>query len=387
MSGTLAYFAYMPEEIYRIKEALDAKLIADAIAKNVVTKNNWIVRDIMPNTDFGDSYYDYEEWENVISLTQHAHTKAIDVSLDSQKLIGFYGALGPSTQGVVAVRLQEGDAKVLDEWQVQKGRMGTYTDDTGRVFQQGFLDIVLEDEQIVYDKKSNIVVYYYGIETAAVDDTTVLLGRVVEPVGKTAMGAGAQAKTIAGLLPWYMTTPRMFRDKIHAVDRELVRRALEQGVVEAGNYVIRDILPLTDFGTSYYAYEKWTSYIEVAYHAWKTMINTDLDGDKLIGLYGYSGPDDNITGLRFGVGTAQTKDIWMVEQCRKGEIYQKTSASNAFQLANLALARTPIIYNGEDTVKVEAYGSDNAGASGNAFTGILHGRVIEPKGRKIGGEA
>ena len=379
MAGTIPYFAYTPEEIYGIKEALDRKLIADAIAKNVVTKNNWIVRDIMPVTDFGSSYYDYEEWENAQSIGGNAHVKAIDVSLDSQKLIGFYGALGPSTQDVVGIKLQEGDAKVLDEWQVQKNRMGLIATSG---FVRGFLGIVLEGEQIVYDKKSNIVVYFNGTVGATSDDTTVLLGRVVEPVGKTAMGAGAQAKTIAGLLPWFMTTPNMFRDKIRAVDAELLRRALEQGVVEGDNYVIRDILPLTDFGSSYYAYEKWTSYIEVAYHAWKTMINTDLDGDKLLGLYGYSGPDDNITGLRFGVGSAQTKDIWMVEQCRKGEL-----TSPDFRDANLALARTPIIYNGEDTVKVEAYGSDNAGASGNTFAGIIHGRVIEPKGRKIGGEA
>ena len=384
MAGTLPWFAYTPEEIYRTKEELDRKLIANAIAKNVVTKNNWIVRDLMPHTDLDASsaYYAYEEWVGVPSLTQYQHITAIDVTLDSQKLIGFYGALGPSTQGVVAVKLQEGDAKVLDEWQVQKARMGTMP--TGNGFKQGFLDIVLEDQQIVYDKKSNIVVQCYGTETAGVADTTVLLGRVVEPVGKTAMGGGAQAKTVAGLLPWFMTTPQMFRAKIRAVDAELRRRALEQGVVEEGDYVIRDILPLTDFGSSYYAYEKWTSYIEVAYHAWKTMINTDLDGDKLIGLYGYSGPDDKITGLRFGVGTAQTKDIWMVEQCRKGEVYG-TAAD--LELANLALARTPIIYNGEDTVKVEAYGSALATGSGEYFTGILHGRVIEPKGRKIGGEA
>ena len=382
MSGTLPYFAYTSGEILAIKEVLDAKLIANAIAKNVVTENNWVVRDLMPHTDLDASsaYYAYEEWLGVPTLTANQHVKAIDVTLDSQKLIGFYGALGPSTQDVVDIRLQEGDAKVLDEWQVQKARMGTVATNG---FLQGFLDIVLENEQIVYDKKSNIAVYCYGTGGGA-SDTTVLLGRVVEPVGKTAMGAGAQAKTVAGLLPWFMTTPRMFRDKIRAVDAELLRRALEQGVVEEGDYVIRDILPLTDFGTSYYAYEKWTSYIEVAYHAWTTMINTDLDGDKLIGLYGYSGPDDNITGLRFGIGTAQTKDIWMVEQCRKGEVYA-TAAD--LQLANLALARTPIIYNGEDTMKVEAYGSHAAGASGNIMAGILHGRVIEPKGRKIGGEA
>ena len=379
MSGTIPYFAYTPDEIYTIKELLDAKLIADAIAKNVVTENNWIVRDIMPHTDLdaGDAYYDFEEWENKISIGGNAHVKAIDVTLDSQKLIGFYGALGPSTQDVVGIRLQEGDAKVLDEWQVQKNRMGLMV--TGG-FVRGFLGIVLEGEQIVYDKKSNIVVYFNGTEGAATDDTTVLLGRVVEPVGKTAMGGGAQAKTVAGLLPWFMTTPEMFRAKIRAVDAELLRRALEQGVVEEGDYVIRDVLPSTEFSTTYYDYEKWTSDVAVVEHVWTTMINTDLDGDKLIGFYGYSGPDDSTTGLRFGVGTAQTKDIWMLEQCRRGEI-----TGNYFHEANLALARTPIIYNGEDTVKVEAYGFD--GASGEKFVGILHGRVIEPKGRKIGGEA
>ena len=76
------------------------------------------------------------------------------------------------------------------------------------------------------------------------------------------------------------------------------------------------------------------------------------------------------------------KDVWMLEQCRMGELSTVSPASNEFQRAHFGLARTPIIYNGEDTLVVEAYGADGIG-SGQYFKGILLGRVIEPLGRVI----
>jgi hypothetical protein len=391
MAGLIPWFATSANDIFAIKDALDNRLIAEAIAKKVVTANSYIVRDIMPKSDFGATYYDYEEWETKTSIGGSTYVKAVDVTLDGDKLIGFYGALGPSTQGDVAIKFQVGTAKVIDIWQVQATRVGVYTDDAGKVFNRGFLGVCRPGEQIVYDKKDNIVIYYYGTESAAADDTTVLLGRVIEPVGKTAMGSGALAKTRAGLLPWFMVTPADMQAKIQALDRELERRAIEQGVVERGNFVIRDILPATDFGTDYYAHENWTGVKTLTAHTWTTIVSTDLDGDKLMGFYGYLGPDyiaasnkNGVSALRFSVGTAQVKDVWMLEQTRRGELYTKTSASNAYMLGNTALTQTPIIFNGEDTVTIEAYGIDGL-AGTEVFYGIPLGRVIEPKGRVIKG--
>jgi len=217
-----------------------------------------------------------------------------------------------------------------------------------------------------------MIAYSYGTAGAGYDDTTILLGRVIEPVGRTAMGAGALARTRAGLLPWFMITPQMVRAKIDALDGELVRRGLAQGVINPGDYEIEDIMPSTEFGTTYYANEKWTGAISLTKNDWKKVIEKNLDDEKLVGFYGYLGPDDMVTALRFKVATAQTKDVWMLEQCRRGEL-----TSPGFQDANLALARTPIVYNGDETVVVDAYGSDSV--SGDVFTGIPLGRVVKPK--------
>jgi len=379
MAGTWSGHWMTAERIYRIKEALDDKLIEAAINAKVVTEDNYVVRDLMPSTDFGTTYYDHEEWENAQNIGGNSWVTAIDVSLDGDKLIGFYGALGPSTQGVVAIRFKEGDS-VRDVWQVQSKRVGLTTGDTGTAFEEGFLAIVGEDEQIIYAQDANIVVDFYGTASAAADDTTVLLGRVIERPGKVIMGSTQRTRTRAGLLPWFMVTPEMIERTRKALDAELIRRAREQGIIESDRFVLRDILPSTDFGTSYYASESWESATSLTASDWTTIINTDLDSDKLIGFYGYSGPDDNATALRFKVGDALVKDVWMLEQCRMGELSTVSPASNEFQRAHFGLARTPIIYNGEDTVVVEAYGAEDASG---AFKGILLGRVIEPLGRVI----
>jgi hypothetical protein len=369
MAGLLPWFSCTPEQIYAIKEELDNRLIADAIRDKVVTADTWIIRDIMPKTDFGAAYYDNEEWESAVSLTQYDYTKTIDVSLSSYKMIGFYGVLGPSTQGVSVVKHQLGD-NVIDKWQTETLRQGVLSTSG---FEKGFLGVTRPGEQIVYSKKTTIRSYYYGTQTAAADDTTVLLGRVIEPVGRTAMGAGALAKTRAGLLPWFMVTPGMVRATVDALDRELVKRALEQGVVTGNDYEIEDILPSTEFGSTYYAHNSWVGAVALTKNDWKEIIRTDLDSKKLMGFYGYLGPDDMVTALRFKVGTAQTKDVWMLEQCRRGEL-----TSPGFQESNRSLTRTPIIYNGDDTLVVDAYGADNISGS-QYFTGILLGRVIKPK--------
>ena len=372
MPGLVPWFGYSPIDIYNVVEALDWQLKDMAAKSEVVTEDTWLIRDILPKTDFGATYYDNEEWESAISLTQHTYTKAIDVSLSNYKLIGFYGVLGPSTQGVTAIKTQLG-ANVIDKWQMQSLRQGVAANPA---FEQGFLGIVRPGEQIIYSKKSNIQIYYYGTETAAADDTTVLLGRVIEPVGRTAMGAGALARTRAGLLPWFATTPEMIKAKRDALDVELVRRGLKQGVIREGDYEIEDILPATEFGTTYYANEKWTGAIALTKNDWTKIIETDLDSEKLMGFYGYLGPDDMVTALRFKVGEATTKDIWMLEQCRRGEL---TSSATGFQQSNLSLTRTPIVYNGDETIVVDAYGADNIGVDTRYFTGVLLGRVVRPK--------
>jgi len=380
MGGTWSGHWMTAERIYRIKEALDDKLIEAAINAKVVTPDNYVVRDILPSTDFGSTYYDHEEWETAQNIGGSTWVTAVNVSLDGDKLIGFYGALGPSTQNVVAIRFKEGDA-VRDVWQVQASRVGLTTGSTGTAFEEGFLAIVGEDGQIIYAQDANITIDFYGTASANADDTTVLLGRVIERPGKNIMGSTDKTRTRAGLLPWFMVTPEMIEQKRRALDAELIRRAREQGIIESDRYVIRDILPSTDFGTSYYASEQWVSAVSLTASSWKTIISVDLDSDKLIGFYGYLGPDDNVTALRFKVGGALVKDIWMLEQTRMGELSTVTSASNEFQRAHFGLARTPIIYNGEDSLVVEAYGAD--GATGSNFKGILLGRVIEPLGRVV----
>ncbi|RLI99182.1 MAG: hypothetical protein DRP08_07490 [Candidatus Aenigmatarchaeota archaeon] len=382
MGGTWSGHWMTAERIYRIKEQLDDMLIEAAINAKVVTPDNYVVRDILPKTDFGSTYYDNEEWETAQNIGGDDWETAVNVSLDGDKLIGFYGALGPSTQGVVAIRFKEGDA-VKDVWQVQSRRVGLMTSGatSGTAFEEGFLAIVGENEQIIYAQDSNIVIDFYGTASAAADDTTVLLGRVIERPGKNIMGSTDKTRTRAGLLPWFMVTPEMIEQKRRALDAELIRRAREQGIIESDRYVLRDILPNTDFGSTYYAHEDWEGAISLTASGWKTIISVDLDSDKLIGFYGYLGPDDNVTALRFKVGGAIVKDIWMLEQTRMGELSTPSgTATDEFQRAHFGLARTPIIYNGEDTLVVEAYGA--VGASGT-FKGILLGRVIEPQGRVV----
>lgn len=152
-----------------------------------------------------------------------------------------------------------------------------------------------------------------------------------------------------------------------ALDAELASKAAMELGVSVASIVVRDILPATDFGTTYYSYDIWRKDMSAGtVNSWNQVAKTDLDGDKLIGIFGVAkgiDGDDIVSAVRFKRGDTEIIDIWQIDDLEPGEA---------------AITDTPIIYSSKDTVNIYHY-LKNTGVDAV----ILIGRVAETAGREI----
>lgn len=169
-----------------------------------------------------------------------------------------------------------------------------------------------------------------------------------------------------------------------ALNAELVRRAVAQGVVDnAAEAVVRDILPLTDIGGSTtnstsasggYRYEEWRADLRTyqqdastasAANSYNTVVNCDMNKQKVIGFVGVAKKgEDSVAAIRFSLGSGtKIKDIWQIGGAPEDAIIY---------------AENPILYNSTNKVKIEFYLKSVA-----IVYHQLIGKAAEPKGNTI----
>lgn len=162
-----------------------------------------------------------------------------------------------------------------------------------------------------------------------------------------------------GLLVVYLDDE--IRAKQTDLDNELIDRGVDQRVADsADNLVVRDGLPLTDFGgtttgsssaTSGYRKESW--FIDMTTYqrdgstassagAYNEAINVDLNKKKVVGIMGVKkGSIDNVSAIKLGLpGGVQTKDVWQIDFLAPGQV---------------AFAETPIIFDSGNKMQVQYF--------------------------------
>lgn len=168
---------------------------------------------------------------------------------------------------------------------------------------------------------------------------------------------------------------------------ELAQRAVRQGVVDnPAEVVVRDILPLTDLGSSTtgatsetaanggYRSEDWSvdlstyqkgSSTASSSGAYNTVVNCNMNKEKVVGFLGVQQEDQrNVVAIKWSLGSgAKIKDIWQIGHVpENGTMY----------------AENPIIYNSTNVAKVEYYIN-----SVGQVRLILLGKTAEAKGDTI----
>jgi len=159
------------EDLGRLKT--DAwNLLGASIASKGESPNNYIIRDILPNTDLGITTATNDNW--VFNLTA-GDNEVVSKKLEDDTHIVFVGVAYPDTSKVVSkITFSRGKAEVLAIYQIQK--------------------LYAERDPVGYFKQP---VAYSGGDTvtitltATADDTAeqlVLLGYLAEPKGKHISG-------------------------------------------------------------------------------------------------------------------------------------------------------------------------------------------------------
>jgi len=172
------------EEIAAVERALEDELVRIALeAKLASSPDELVVRDILPKTDFGSDYFANDEWVWQAAIGGNTWVLGIKKDLDNDFAVGFYGVRGPrsSTTKTTMVKFQLGETATKDIWHIEQCRCpGANSAD--EVFG-------ITRSPVVYYPNDTVVVYLYGTGTATADaETLVLLGKVVEPVGRTVQG-------------------------------------------------------------------------------------------------------------------------------------------------------------------------------------------------------
>ncbi|MHA1833676.1 MAG: hypothetical protein ACTSV7_06755 [Candidatus Baldrarchaeia archaeon] len=171
MPGTLLKLS--PEEIRAIEQEVEEILIKKALEQKIATRReDVVVRDILPATDFN---WSYEYWQESVSASGYATT--VSVSLPDTKIVLFYGAknLNPNPKtAAIKFLVGKGGTKVKDIWQIEHA----YTEENAAVYSRDY---------VIYNKSEHITIQQYGRGTAGTDNL-ILLGKVAEPRGETIAG-------------------------------------------------------------------------------------------------------------------------------------------------------------------------------------------------------
>jgi len=184
---------------------------------------------------------------------------------------------------------------------------------------------------------------------------------------------------MAGLINAALLTGEEIAAIEQALEEELIKRALNAGLAtDRDGLVVRDILPKTDFGSSYFSNDEWVWHASIGGNSWVKGIEKDLDNDFAVGFYGVIGPRSSTTktvAVKFMLRETMTKDIWHIEQCR---VPEAASVDMVF-----GVTKSPVVYNPNDTVVVYLYGTGTATADSETI--VLLGKVVEPVGRTVHG--
>lgn len=190
MAGLIAMA--LPQEVKQREAAIAGELMRLAVAQGVVpTGNDAVVRDILPLTDVGGTTtsattatggYRTEEWRADLRTYQRdastassagAYNELINVDMNKQKVIGFYGVQKRGEDLVSAIRFSLGSGtKIKDIWQLD----GIPEDGLG-----------YGENPIIYNANQKVKVEVYLKSVGIVYHQ--LLGKVAEPRGNVIMGA------------------------------------------------------------------------------------------------------------------------------------------------------------------------------------------------------
>ena len=155
-----------------------------------------------------------------------------------------------------------------------------------------------------------------------------------------------------------------------SLDEYIANMAVREGLATSvDSIVVRDILPARDFGTTYYPYNIWRKdFTSGTVNDWNLAAKVDLDGDKVVGIYGVAKSkdgDDIVSAIKFtrGFGDTDIVDIWVIDDLEPGEAKATDS---------------PIVYSSTDTMGIYHY-LKNLGVDAV----VILGRVAEAAGREI----
>lgn len=157
-----------PERITRVTDAVVSQLLAIAQQHNFAEP---IIRDILPNTDL--NALSGEIWQQDVSVLGFA-TNYSGVNTDDRAFVIFGGRFKAASPRTTAIRFFDGvgRTRIKDIWQVEQGEV---------------------DQDLIFLAEPNSIIEYLPSAGFNIDffaktegiDNVILLGKVVEPKGKT----------------------------------------------------------------------------------------------------------------------------------------------------------------------------------------------------------
>ena len=165
------FWSMTDEEKVAYKVGIEEELVKRAVEQKVVTsRDDAVVRDLLPSTDFGDTN---EVWTQ--SLTANTYVSTYTPTPDSKKVIAIYGVKNANATPITTVikfGLGAGPAKVKDLWGVEPAWLELNTE-------------ALTSEPIIYNKEERVTIQQYSSATAT--DNVLFLGLICEPKGENVM--------------------------------------------------------------------------------------------------------------------------------------------------------------------------------------------------------
>lgn len=157
-----------PERITAVTEAVRRRLLAIAQEHSFAEP---IIRDILPNTDL--NALSGEIWQQDVSVLGYA-TNYSGTNPDDKALVIFGGKFLAGSPRSTAIRYFDGTGRtrIKDIWQIQQGET-----------EEDTIFLAEPDSLIEYLPSAGFNIDFYALSAGL--DEVVLLGKVVEPKGKT----------------------------------------------------------------------------------------------------------------------------------------------------------------------------------------------------------
>ena len=156
------------------------------------------------------------------------------------------------------------------------------------------------------------------------------------------------------------------------VQTKLVNVASRETGRKASDFVIRDSMPLTDFG---FATEKWSNQTAQVDGVWTKDWTKTLPKNTFVAFYGFADNANNplIIGCKFKVGASGStvRDVAMFSRMRVEEAVK--------------CYIEPVIYKGDETIYIELYQNSGAVLAQYGEELEIFAFVCEPLGAIISG--